>query len=118
MVSINWGDGHTSVGTLNEIGTSNTYTITGTNTYALPGNYGISTTVTDQAGFTATIQSNAVVTEAQCYQSAHPRPSSSLLGAAVTTQIAAYIDSNPLATSANTTALINWGDGHTSKGDH
>jgi hypothetical protein len=58
---ITWGDGHTSTGTLTDRG-GGTFSVSGTNTYALAGSYAVSVTVRDTAnGQSAIAQDKATV---------------------------------------------------------
>src|SRR5205823_6990383 len=52
--TINWGDGHTSNGTV-AANTSGGFDVSGTNTYALPGLYPVSVLIQDFSGNTATV---------------------------------------------------------------
>ncbi len=115
---INWGDGHTSLGTVSEVGTTSEWVVNGSNTYALPGSYPVNVTVQDQNGNAALIKSTADVTSGSSTVTATPTTFTftPLVPLAGSTVVATFTDSNPLATSANTTASINWGDGHTTLG--
>jgi hypothetical protein len=58
--TIQWGDGHTSSGTIQANGSS--FTVTGTNTYAKTGTFVITVTITDAGGAKTSVKSKATVT--------------------------------------------------------
>jgi hypothetical protein len=60
-VMIDWGDGHTSAGTVTVNGQGG-FNVSGSNTYAAPGTYTITVTVTDAFGDSGMAQSTAQVT--------------------------------------------------------
>src|SRR5581483_2007867 len=55
-VTITWGDGQSSAGTVSASGTS--FLVTGSNTYAEEGSYGISVVITDAGGAKTTAASS------------------------------------------------------------
>jgi YD repeat-containing protein len=59
-VSINWGDGHTTAGTLVAQG-NGVFTVMGDHTYQNGGNYSLQVTVTDEEGATAQAGAHAYV---------------------------------------------------------
>jgi hypothetical protein len=110
--SIDWGDGHTSAGTVS--GSGGTYTVSGTNTYADEGTYNAKVTITDTSdGQTVTVSDTATVTDAVL--------SATCRAAALSTQTfngttANLTDANAGAPSSDFTASINWGDSNTTSG--
>src|SRR5262249_15818698 len=60
-VMIDWGDGHTSAGTVTVNGHGG-FNVSGSNTYVAPGTYTITVTVTDAFGDSGMTQSTAQVT--------------------------------------------------------
>jgi hypothetical protein len=112
--SINWGDGHTTLGDVTPVG-SNLFDVTGGNTYQLPGKYPVNVTVQDQLGHSGTIPSTAVV------NSSIPATFSGTTftytpNVPLNVVVGTFSDPNPLANKSNIMAVINWGDGHTSNG--
>lgn len=111
--SISWGDGHTSVGSI--AGTDDSFTVSGTNTYAEEGSYAVGVTVTDIAVPTAhaTAQSQAQVTDAPLTIVNEPALSS-VEGSptAPGTVVASFTDADPAAAVPDFSATIDWGDGH------
>ena len=59
--TINWGDGHSSAGTVVSTAIAGRFDITGTNTYLTPGSYPINIVVTDYEADSATVASTAFV---------------------------------------------------------
>ncbi len=57
---IDWGDGHTSAGTVT--GGSGAFTVAGTHAYAAPGSYAVLVTLTDDAPGTATATATSTAT--------------------------------------------------------
>ncbi len=60
--TIDWGDGHTSRGTV--VVSGNHFAVAGTHDYARAGVYSVTTTVADQGGSTMTVTSRAVASAA------------------------------------------------------
>jgi hypothetical protein len=60
VAMIDWGDGHSSTGTVTPTGLAG-FSVTGSNNYAAPGTYTISVAITDRFGGTGTAQSTARV---------------------------------------------------------
>ncbi len=131
--SINWGDGHTSSGTIAFAGTKNetningqivsvnTFTVTGSNTYASTGSYPLSITITDPNGNAATVEPTARVAYAPLAVTAAGTLSTSF-GASFTNQtVATFTDPGLVALgladpTTQFSASINWGDGQSSAG--
>src|SRR5207244_290940 len=59
-VSINWGDGYSSAGTVTG---SSTYTVTGTHVYASNGTYTVTTTITDKWGGATTGTGSLIISQ-------------------------------------------------------
>jgi large repetitive protein len=117
-VSVSWGDGTTSSATLSSIGAPNgtTFTVTGTHTYAETGSYQITTTITDAGGAATIANGEADVADALL----SPGVGIAVTGTEglklVSVPVATFDDNNPLATPADFTATIDWGDGGVSSG--
>ena len=96
-------------------GTGN-YTVAGSHIYAeeVTGTDTITVTVNDDGGQSTTITGAATVADAAL--TASGTPVSATEGNAVTATVATFTDANPLATTADFTATITWGDGTTSDG--
>jgi hypothetical protein len=111
-VSINWGDGHVSSGTLQE-GAGGVFTVFGSNTYAQAGKYPVHVTValnSSLGGNVATFSTTATVAEAQIAVQgiAFSRKAGDTVNNEV---VATVIDPNPNPIVANFSAMIDWGDG-------
>jgi hypothetical protein len=118
---INWGDGHSSTGTVNcEDGN---FSVTAGNTYSSPGPFAVGVTVVrlnGLTGLTASTTAQAVITA--------PATSSPSFTLSATTikaipgqpltnaEVATFTDTNPSDTMDDFKALIGWGDGHSSTG--
>jgi hypothetical protein len=107
--SISWGDGHTSTGTVAYNATTKRFGVSGTNTYAVAGNFVIAVQVKSSAGAAGTIQSTAAISDAAI--AATGSDISGKEGVALLGVIATFTDSNPLAVAGNYVVSINWGDG-------
>jgi len=114
--TINWGDGHSSAGTIIPTSTAGRFDITGTNLYLTPNSYPVKIQVTDYKADSVTVASTAFVaapaltpigTTATFFAGVQP-------GAPVV--IGSFLDSNPTAVPGNFTATIKWGNGQTSSG--
>jgi hypothetical protein len=117
QATINWGDGHTSQGTVTAVaGSPGLFTISGTNLYTTPNTDSISIAVQNDQGQSTTIQSTAVVLSP--FLSATGTTFSTTPGVPLPTGtvVANFTDSNLNATAGNIIATINWGDGQSSSG--
>jgi cyclophilin family peptidyl-prolyl cis-trans isomerase len=113
-VSINWGDGHVSPGTVTLV-SPGTFTVAGSNTYKEQGTYQVQTTITDRLGAVAKATSTATVADAAL--TAQGVPITVGTGVPLSNSlIATFTDSDPNGTLSDYTATINWGDGVTSAG--
>jgi phospholipase C len=113
-VTIIWGDGHSSPGTISSNG-SGGYNITGSNTYAEEGSYTATVSLTDNGGAVAsTTLTSAVVADAQLaltLSSIAPVEQAPFSGV-----VAAFRDPGTDGTINDYSATITWGDGHVSAG--
>jgi hypothetical protein len=116
--TINWGDGTPldNTGTIS-VGSGN-YVVTGSHTYAEEGPYSTTVTVNDVnlAINYGTATGSATVVDAALTASTNPKIPNATTGKSFTAPVAAFTDANPLATSSDYTASINWGDNATSAG--
>jgi hypothetical protein len=111
--TIDWGDATTSAGTVS--GGSGSFQVSGTHTYASPGNYPVMVTLSDDAPGTATakVTSTAQVsTGLSVIANGFTTPE----GQAFNGTVATFSDADPSKTAASFTATIDWGDGTTSPG--
>jgi hypothetical protein len=127
-VRIAWGDGAEEAGTLTDIGsepTGTVFDVKARHVFTEEGEYPVDVTITDvdTPSLSVTDHSQALVSDAPLYASAHsdtttlegapallwPEPPSS--GA-----LATFTDEDPYGEIADYTATIDWGDGHTSAG--
>ncbi|WP_406699414.1 Ig-like domain-containing protein [Singulisphaera sp. Ch08] len=107
-VTILWGDGHQSLGTVTETDPG-VFTVSGTNTYADAGSYALFVTIHDQDGRTVLAAATATVGDAAL--SATGLAISAAESQPFNGAVATFTDANPLATAADFTASIDWGDG-------
>jgi hypothetical protein len=110
---ISWGDGHISTGTVTATGPG-TFQVLGSNTYAEEGSYAVSVAITDGGGSGASTSGTASVADAPLSASAVPVTATE--EEVFTGAVASFIDGNPTSTAGDFTAIISWGDGHTSAG--
>jgi streptogramin lyase len=113
--TINWGDSSTSTGTIvfdptSYLGTG--YYVNGSHTYAEAGHYAITILVQDVGGSTVTLHADANIADAPLSASAVNVQATA--GAPFEGLVAHFTDANPLATVADLSATIAWGDGTTS----
>jgi hypothetical protein len=112
-VSIAWGDGTTSAGTVT--GGGGSFTVSGTHTYAEEGSFTATVTITDvnTTSNKGTATTTATVGDAALHASG-AKPSRN--GNAVSGTVATFTDDNPGAPVSDFTATINWGDGKSTSG--
>ena len=116
-VTITWGDGTQSLGTVAGPDTNGLYTVTGSHTYAAgpsPPTFAVTVAIADPIGPVATTTSTAVVTTGAITFVGFPFTVAP--GTAFTGTVATFTATNPIAASLTPTATINWGDGTTSPG--
>lgn len=113
---INWGDGHSTPGTINSLG-ANSYSVTGTHTYlaaTIAGQYeNVTVSIVDSQDPATTppsiANSGAIVDDAAINLT--PETINVIRGGAFNGDVATFTSNNPFAPSASFTALVNWGDG-------
>ncbi len=117
--TIDWGDGHSSPGTVSQPGGLGTaFTITGNHQYAEEGTNTVTVTVVDDGGATVMTSGSATVADAKITATCGT-PAVSLQSFSGT--VATLSDANLGATTADFTSgggstTIDWGDGTTSSG--
>jgi hypothetical protein len=113
--SIVWGDGTTSAGTIT--GSSGVFSVTGQHTYADEGSFTFTVTVTETGagGATASGMGTATVTEADVLAGT-PASFTAQAGIPFTGVVATFTDADTANVASDFTAVIDWGDGHTSAG--
>jgi hypothetical protein len=118
--TIAWGDGQTSPGTVSAAAGGG-FAVYGTHVYSDEASYvGVVVAISDSGGSTATASNGNtavnMVTVADATLTAKPSTVITSQGATFSGTVATFTDANPLATAADFTATINWGDGHTTTG--
>jgi hypothetical protein len=106
--TIDWGDGTSSSGTV--VGSSGSFTVSGSHTYATTGPYTPQVTLTDKAPGTAT----ATVDVGELTGSGQAIAATE--ATAFSGAVATFSDTDPTVTADDFTALIIWGDGTSSAG--
>jgi hypothetical protein len=115
-VTINWGDGTTGPGSVK--GSAGNYIVVGNHTYAESGSYTYSVQIADDPPSNSALSisgGTAIVADSPLTFFANS-PISSVEGQPVTGLLGSFTDSNALATPADFTATVDWGDGSTSPG--
>ena len=114
IVTISWGDGSTSAGTVSEEGGSAGFEISGSHAYQTAGNYSVTAQVYDQDdGQGLQVTAGAVVADAAL--SGQPVTYGAPVGF-YQDVIGAFTYANSAALPADFIATVNWGDGSTSNG--
>jgi hypothetical protein len=114
-VTINWGDGTSSAGTVS--GGPGSFTVTGQHTYADEGAFSFTVTVTETGpgGATASSSATATVTEADAL-SGSPVAINATASLPFSGPVATFTDTNTANVPGDFTATIDWGDGTTTAG--
>jgi hypothetical protein len=113
-VTITWGDGQTSAGTIRRATISQpgvcSYDATGAHTYAAAGAYAVSATICNGANCATTADpGTASISEADFRGEAQAFTATA--GAVFSGQVAELKDDNQLSQTGDFTASIDWGDG-------
>lgn len=111
--TITWGDGQTASGTV--AATTNGFSISGSHSYATPGNYQLSISIQDSDGASATATAQETVADAPLTAVAIPLPGA-FDNQPVGGVVATFTDADPDPAVGDYTASISWGDGHSSAG--
>jgi hypothetical protein len=115
-VTITWGDGQSSAGTVSQTGNGQ-YAISASHTYADEGSYPVSVRLTDADGTSAQAGATATVADASLSASGRGSASSPVATtSAFVGQVATLSDQNPGGATSDFTATITWGDGQSSAG--
>jgi hypothetical protein len=105
---INWGDGHTSFGTVS--GSGGAWTVSGSHAWTAGGTFPVSVSISDNAGAQGSASGTATVTG--LITGGHPDPTVSGLNEGtvvpVNTLVGVFSDNN--ATASNLVATIDWQD--------
>jgi len=112
-VTINWGDGSTSPGTVTAAA-SGGFTVIGSHAYAEEGTYTVAVAITDAGGSQAASSSRATIADAQL--SATGSTVTGVEGQPFHGAVATFSDGDPNGAAADYTVTISWGDGGTSFG--
>jgi hypothetical protein len=113
--SINWGDGHTTAGTIT--GSDGSYTVSGSNSYAEHGSYTVTVTITDGDNTANTTTTTSTATIADAPLAATALPFTATEGKQLNAvSIATFTDGDKSASASEYSAKIDWGDGTTTAG--
>jgi autotransporter-associated beta strand protein len=113
VATIDWGDGMPAdTGTISL--SSGTFTVTGSHTYAEEGRYVVSLSVQHETTGTCIFETIATVADAPLNATANPVGATE--GAAFNGVVASFTDTAALEPASHYSAVIDWGDGHTSAG--
>ncbi len=107
--TITWGDGTASTAGTVSAAAAGDFEVTGSHTYAAPGQYTTSVTINDIGGAKATATSSASVVDAPL--SATGKTVSGTAGVKLSPTVATFTDADPNGVVSEYTASINWGDG-------
>jgi hypothetical protein len=121
-VSVNWGDGKFSGGTVVAFrsavqlgGTGVEFTVEASHTYTTTGPFTVTTLVSDLEGSTVTETSTVNVTNSTLQQ-VTAAPINAVEGIPFTGTVASFSDPNPSDMPSQFTATINWGNGSQTAG--
>jgi hypothetical protein len=114
--SINWGDGHTTAGTVGgPVG--GPFTVSGSHTYTEEGLYPTTVTITDSVNPSNTTTATSTATVGDAALAAGTLTlAGGVEGVTAGTASFGFTDANPFAPVTDFAATIDWGDGHTTSG--
>ncbi len=119
QATIVWGDGTTSPGAIS--GSNGIFGVAGTHTYSAPGTFTTSTQVTRLANGQAASAAGSAVISGGATAGAPLTGTPALIVPSVnvpfTGTVGSFTASNTTIPAGNFTAVITWGDGHTSSGN-
>jgi subtilase family serine protease len=114
-VSVNWGDGQTSAGTVSAAAAGGGFVVTASHDFAEEhANLVVAATISDAGGATASIGDTATVADATL--SASGKTIAATEGTQFTGGVATFSDSDPAGAAGDYTATVFWGDGSSSAG--
>ena len=121
-VTVNWGDGKFSGGTVVPFktaiqlgGAGVEFTVEASHTYTTAGTFTVTTLVSDVGGSTVTETSTVNVTNSSLQQIT-AAPINAVEGLPFTGTVASFSDPNPMDTASQFSAAINWGNGSSTAG--
>ena len=117
--NIDWGDSHQSTGLVtSDSANAGRFRVLGTSGYAQAGSYPVSVGLVRRDGLSLSAAGTVAVSAApDAALSALPGiPIAAQANVKVSTQVAAFRDADPAATTADFTVTIHWGDGTSSTG--
>ncbi len=110
-VSIDWGDGNTSTGSVQQV-SPGVFNLIGTHTYTEEGSYNITFTVTSSDGIVISGNSTAQVGDASLRMISVGLPGTVFQNQALNNiVVATFADNNPFGQQSDFSASISWGDG-------
>jgi hypothetical protein len=107
--SINWGDGHTSAGTITYDSTTGLFTVQGSNTYADESSYTVTTTIQHGSATPNLVVTSTALVDDATLQSSGVAPLVAREGTATNLVVATFMDANPGDHTGDFTATIDWG---------
>jgi hypothetical protein len=107
--SINWGDGHTSAGTVTYDLTTGLFTVQGSNSYADDSSYAVTTTMQHGSATPNLVVTSTALVDDATLQSSGVAPLVAREGTPTTLVVATFTDANPGDHTADFTATIDWG---------
>lgn len=112
--TINWGDGSSSAGTVTYNATTKVFQVAGGHIYHTAATFNPIIAISDPAGGSTSVTSKIYVADAIMH--AFPTTFNATAGKAFTGVVGSFTDGDPAAVASDFTAVITWGDGHTSNG--
>jgi hypothetical protein len=113
--TIDWGDTHTSIGTVGYDSVHQVFTVTGSHTYAEEGGASIRVTIQDAGGASSAVVSTLDVADPSVQAVAQP-VSASAANAFSGVVVATFTDPGGAESPSNYSATIAWGDNSSSTG--
>jgi hypothetical protein len=114
--TIDWGDNHSTTGTISPADANGVFTVSGTHLYVEEGTYTASVIISHESALPVTLSTTAKVSDPSVDPTAAAGTIPATAGTSVTANVATFTDPGGPEVVGDYSATIVWGDGHTLPG--